>query len=173
MASDSKVSLQTPNRHQLSQIGTSAGARIYQEHARSRSRREFSQPKERHGLLEISCADKLRNMPGPIPTLDSSAETEVDIKESMAPSTALIGSDRAQGDSTTRKRAAKHGERVISLNKSTTALLEVFLFDIAKGLLGVGSCIVGTLAKLLRLLYIYWETGKVEVERTLVLLSTH
>jgi hypothetical protein len=100
MAGDSKVSLQTPNRHQLSQIGTSAGASIYQEHARSRSRREFSQPKERHGLLEISCADKLRNMPGPIPTLDSSAETEVDIKESMAPSTALIGSDRAQGDST-------------------------------------------------------------------------
>jgi hypothetical protein len=62
---------------------------------------------------------------------------------------------------------------VIGLNKSTTALLKVFLFDIAKGLLGVGSCIVGTLAKLLRLLYICWETGKVEVERTLVLLSTH
>lgn len=37
----------------------------------------------------------------------------------------------------------------------------------------MGSCIVGTLAKLLRLSYIYWETGKVEVERTLVLLSTH
>jgi hypothetical protein len=69
-------------------------ASIYQEHARSRSRREFSQPKERHGLLEISCVDKLRNMPGPIPTFDSSAETEVDIKESMTPSTALIDSDR-------------------------------------------------------------------------------
>ena len=52
---------------------------------------------------ESSCADKLRNMPEPIPTLDSSAETEVDIKESMAPSTAPIGSDRPQADITTRK----------------------------------------------------------------------
>lgn len=129
--------------------------------------------KKNTDFLQISCADKLRNMPGPIPTLDSSAETEVDIKESMAPSTALIGSDRAQGDITTRKRAAKHGERVIGLNKSTAAFLEVFLFDIAKRLLGMGSCIVGTLGKLLRLSYIYREAGKMKVERTLVLLSIH
>jgi hypothetical protein len=36
---------------------------------------------------------------------------------------------------------------VIGLNKSTTALLEVFLFDIAKGLLGVGSYIIGDVSK--------------------------
>jgi hypothetical protein len=113
---------------------------------------------------ESSSADKLR-----IPTLEGSAKTQVDIKESMAHSTAPIGSDRAQADIITRTRAAEHGERVIGLNDTTAAFLEVLLFDIVKRLLGMGSCIVETLGNLLRLSYIYWETGKMKVERTLVL----
>ena len=82
-------------------------------------------------------------MPGPTPTLDSSAETGVYIKESMAPSTAPIGSDRAQADITTRKRAAEHGERVTGLSKSTAAFLEAFLSDIAKRLLGWVPVLLG------------------------------
>ena len=199
-----KVSQKSRDRHQLSQTDMFNGA------TPTRNTPEVDQdvrprfPKETMCFLESSLKDKLRNMPGSMPTFDSPAEAEVHISDDTTPCLAAIGSDVPQHSITAARRAMGYENSVVTLEETTAAWVEsvgndtpqhaitaiaqamslrnrifglgektaVYLKPLLVGLLGklleMGSCIVVTLRKVLRVSYVYSETGKMKIDGTLV-----
>jgi hypothetical protein len=157
-----KVSPQGTGRHQSSLTGMGDGA---------------TDPEHTPGLLKPSKTsyragsfeDKLRKMPGSIPMFDGPAEAEVDIGDDTTPSPEPIGSDISQHPIITIKRAVSYGTCVVGLDESTAACLEPLLVGLVGRLLEMGSCIIQTLGKVLRMSYVYSETGNMKIEGTLVL----
>jgi hypothetical protein len=115
-----------------------------------------------------SFEDKLRNMPGSIPTFDGPAEAEVDIDDGTASSLRLLSSDNSQR-AISIKRAASRGNCVVDLEKTAAACLEPLLVALVGRLVEMGSYITQTLGNVLRASYVYSETGTMKIEGTLVL----
>lgn len=102
-------------------------------------------------------------MPGSIYTFDGPAEARVSTSDSMRLFPAPIGSKHSERAVTVRERSMS------GLDENPAVYLEPLLAALLFGLLNLGSCIVQTLGQVLRISYIYSETGNVKMEGTLVL----
>lgn len=116
-----------------------------------------------------SFEDKLHSMPGSIHTFDDPAEAEVDVSDGAAPSPVPTVSDDSQCAATATLGAVSYDSRLVGLEEITAACLETLLVGLVGKLLEMGSCILRTMAKVLRVSYAYSETGSLKMEGMLVL----
>jgi hypothetical protein len=177
-----KLSMQSPDHQNLSQMGTGDGSTDLGHIPRQKlNLTGMSDGATDVGLTPDpvkpnktdcrvgSLEDKLRNMPGSIHMFDGPAEAEVNIGDDTTPSQATIGSDRPRRTIATTKQAVSYGGCAIGLDEDTAACLELLLITLMRRLLEMGSRIIQTLGKVLRMWYVYSETGNMKMEGMLVL----
>ena len=109
-----KVSLHTPDHHQLSQIGTRGGVASTGNMLKVDRDGKACIPKKTMRFRVNSFEDKLRNTAGSIRTFDGPAEAEANVDDDTAPSLVATDSDTSGHAITAARRAMGYQDYIIS-----------------------------------------------------------